>query len=44
MAAPLQQCTKKQMQSVIRLLNAEGAKSKEIYTSVLAKYGAVMCE
>jgi hypothetical protein len=40
MAAPLQSCTKQEMRSVIRFLNPEGAKSMEIYTRRLAKYGA----
>jgi hypothetical protein len=40
MAAPLQSCTKQEMRSVIRLLNAEGAKPVEIYIRMLAKYSA----
>ena len=43
MAGPLQPCTKKEIQSVNRLLTA-GVKSKEIYTSILAKHGAVIYE
>jgi len=39
MAAPVQACTKQEMRSDIRLLNAEGAKLMEIYTKMLAKYG-----
>ncbi|GFG39008.1 hypothetical protein Cfor_08031, partial [Coptotermes formosanus] len=39
MAAHLQQCTKEEMRSVIRLLKAEGAKPTEIYTKMLAKHG-----
>jgi hypothetical protein len=44
MAGPLHPYTKKEIQPVNRLLNAGGVKSKEIYTSTLAKYGAVMYE
>jgi hypothetical protein len=40
MAALLQSCTKQEMRSVIRFLDAEGAKQVEIYTRMLAKYGA----
>jgi hypothetical protein len=39
MAAPVQACTKKEMRSVIRLFNAEGAKLTDIYTKILAKNG-----
>jgi hypothetical protein len=39
MAAPVQACTKQEMRSVIRMLNAEDAKLMEIYTKMLAKYG-----
>jgi histone-lysine N-methyltransferase SETMAR len=40
MAAYLQLCTKQEMQSMIRFLDAQGAKPMEIYTRMLAKYGA----
>jgi hypothetical protein len=40
MAAPLQSCTKQEMRSVIRFLNAEGVKPVEIYIRILAKYSA----
>jgi hypothetical protein len=40
MATLLQSCTKLEMRSVIRFLDAEGAKQVEIYTRMLAKYGA----
>jgi hypothetical protein len=40
MEAPLQLCTKQEMQSVIRFLNVEGAKPMEIYTRMLAKYSS----
>jgi hypothetical protein len=37
---PWKSCTKQEMRSVIRFLNAEGAKPVEIYTRMLTKYGA----
>jgi hypothetical protein len=39
MPAPLQSCTKQEMRSAIRFLDAEGAKPVEIYIRILAKYG-----
>jgi hypothetical protein len=40
MPAPLQSCTKQEMRSVIRFLDAEGDNPVEIYIWILAKYGA----
>jgi transposase-like protein len=44
MAALLQSCTKQEMRSVIRFLNAEGAKPVEMYRRMLAKYISRMNE
>ena len=38
MVAPVQACIKQKMESVIRLLNAGGAKMMEIYTK---KFGQI---
>jgi hypothetical protein len=39
MAAPVQACTKQEMRSVIRFINAGGVKLMEIYRKILAKHG-----
>jgi hypothetical protein len=44
MAAALQSCTKQEMRSVIRFLNAEGNKPVEMYRRMLAKYISCMNE
>jgi hypothetical protein len=40
MAAPLQACTKQELRSVIRSLDAECLKPVEIYTRMLTKFSA----